>query len=84
MEPATGWGVHGGPCVDTFRSVEVKIEELEKTILRELEDGLPVLPIWVVKIHTYEILLNLLVLPESLYVSICWRVLLYSQVHFFN
>ena len=27
------------------------------------------------KILTYEILLNLLVLPESLYVSICWRVL---------
>ena len=33
----------GGPCVDTLRSVEVKIEEeLEKTILCELEDGSPV------------------------------------------
>ena len=43
MEPATGWGVHGGPCVDTLCSVEVKIEEeLEKTILCELEDGSPV------------------------------------------
>ena len=41
MEPATGWGVHGGPCVDTLRSVEVKVEELEKTILCELEDGSP-------------------------------------------
>ena len=42
MEPATGWGVHGGPCVDSLRSVEVKIEEeLEETILCELEDGSP-------------------------------------------
>ena len=24
MEPATGWGVHGGLCVDTLCSVRVK------------------------------------------------------------
>ena len=36
MEPATGWGVHGGPCVDTLRSVEVKIEELEKTMMKHV------------------------------------------------
>ena len=44
MEPATGWGVHGGPCVDTLRSVEVKVEERirENYDLCELEDGSPV------------------------------------------
>ena len=33
MELATGWGVHGGHCVDTLRSVEIKIEELEETMI---------------------------------------------------
>jgi len=29
MEPATGWGVQGGLCVDTLRSVRVKKEKRE-------------------------------------------------------
>ena len=53
MEPATGWGVHGGPCVDTLCSVEVNIEEeLEKTMICvRWRTGHP-LSIWVVK-NTY-------------------------------
>jgi len=33
MEPATGWGVHGGLCVDALRSVRVK-----KKRIREIYD----------------------------------------------
>jgi len=49
MEPATDWGVHGGLCVDTLRSVRVK-----KKRITEIYDyvnwskGHP-LPLWVVK-----------------------------------
>jgi hypothetical protein len=34
MEPTTGWGVHGGLCVDTLRSVRVKKKRIREIGVR--------------------------------------------------
>ena len=49
MEPATGWGVHGGLCVDTVCSVRVKKKRIrENCDYVNWSEGRP-LSLWVVK-----------------------------------